>query len=154
MVSYGLKKELLNPRKRRIVNKLIRRGATNIHLIGDKFSFDYGGKHYEFEAVKEKHLGWVGQWGRGKSKKLYYDDDVPPRYVKPLLTHEGVESIGAKEYGLNPWVDAHYVATKVEDKAVKHLGINPDRYAWTIEKIYRIEMRKDKSKLAGKKVQQ
>jgi hypothetical protein len=145
-----------NMRQKKTIERLARTGVKNVKYDKDKsiISFTYDGKTLKYKVRMKKHLGWVGQWGRGRQNIVYYDDDVPHNYLIPLLVHEGVESYVSKKKKLDPMVDAHYVATRVEDKALKHMRINPQNYSWSIEKIYRIEMPKDKRKGGGKKVQQ
>jgi hypothetical protein len=148
-----LARRLLNPSKAQVVNRLIRKGVKDIIYTGEEISFTYGDVRLHYKVKQRKHLGWVGQWSR-KTNTLYYDNDVQPRDRVPLLIHEGIEAYAAKHKHLSPMVDAHYVATKVEDKVVKTLGLNPEEYAWRIEKVYRIEMPKDKRLGSRNKVQQ
>jgi hypothetical protein len=145
--------KFVNMRQKKTIENLARRHVKDVKFDGETISFLFDGKRLNYVAKSKKHCGWVGNWSR-RGDVIYYDDDVPRRYLIPLLVHEGVEAYVAKKKRLDPMVDAHYVASQVEDKALKTMRINPKHYSWQIERIYRVEMPKDKRKGGGKKVQQ
>jgi hypothetical protein len=141
-----LARRLLNPKKARVVNSLLRKDVKDIVYTGDTLEFTYDNHRLKYKVVKQRHVPWVGYWNHGKKNIIYYDDDVLPHDRLPLLIHEGVESYAAKRRHLDPTYDAHYVAGTVEERLIKRLGINADNYGSRIERIYRMEMPRHRPK--------
>jgi len=136
----------IKPDKRVLVKRLIAMNALDVKYTGKYLTFRYDHHNIRNRVVMRKHLGWVGHWSRG-TNTVYYDDDLvnQPKELLSVLVHESVEKYVHDKYGLSDNAEGHYVATMVEQKFARQIGVNWDDYNWRVEFIYRKEMRYHKT---------
>jgi formamidopyrimidine-DNA glycosylase len=134
--------------KRALVKRLIAMNALNVKYDGKYLTFRYDRHNIRNRVVMKKHLGWVGHWSRG-TNTVYYDDDLvkQPKELLSVLVHESVEKYVHDKYDLSDNAEGHYVATMIEQKFARQIGVNWNDYNWRVEFIYRKEMRQNKKPL-------
>lgn len=138
----------IKPDKRVLVKRLIKMNVLNVKYTGNYLTFRYDRHDIRNRVVMRKHLGWVGHWSRG-TNTVYYDDDLvkQPKELLSVLVHESVEKYVHDKYDLSDNAEGHYVATMVEQKFARQIGVNWDDYNWRVEFIYRKEMRHNKTQV-------
>lgn len=131
--------------KRKLVKRLIAMNVFDVKYDGKNLSFRYDKTNIRNRVVMRKHLGWVGHWSRG-TNTVYYDNDLvkQPKELLCVLIHESVEKYVHDKYGLSDDAEGHYVATMVEQKFARQIGVNWNDYNWRVEFIYRKEMKHNK----------
>ena len=67
-----------------------------------------------------------------------------PKELLCVLVHESVEKYVHDKYGLSDDAEGHFVATMVEQKFARQIGVNWSDYNWRVEFIYRKEMKHNK----------
>ena len=135
----------VNPEKKSLVKRLITMNALNVKYDGKNIEFRYDRHLIKNRVVMRKHLGWVGHWSRG-TNTVYYDNDLvkQPKELLCVLVHESVEKYVHDKYGLSDDAEGHFVATMVEQKFARQIGVNWNDYNWRVEFIYRKEMKHSK----------
>jgi len=135
----------IKPEKRPLVKRLITMSALDVKFDGKYITFRYDRHEIKNRVVMKKHLGWVGHWSRG-TNTIYYDDDLvkQPKELLSVLVHESIEKYVHDKYELSDSAEGHYVATMVEQKFARKIGVNWDDYNWRVEFIYRKEMKQNK----------
>jgi len=132
----------IKPEKRKEVKRLSAMNALDVKYDGKYITFRYDRHNIKNKVVMRKHLGWVGHWSRG-TNTIYYDNDLvkQPKELLSVLVHESVEKYVHDKYGLSDDAEGHYVATMVEQKFAREIGVNWNDYNWRVEFIYRKEMK-------------
>jgi len=139
----------IKPDKRPIVKRLISMNALDVTFNGKFITFRYDRHLIKNKVVMKKHLGWVGHWSR-ESNTIYYDNDLvnQPKELLSVLVHESIEKYVHDKYGLSDDAEGHYVATMVEQKFARQIGVNWNDYNWRVEFIYRKEMKQNRKPVA------
>lgn len=132
----------IKPDKRKMVKHLSSMSALNVKYDGKFITLRYDRHLIKNKTVIRKHLGWVGHWSRG-TNTIYYDNDLvkEPKELLSVLVHESIEKYVHDKYGLSDDAEGHYVATMVERKFARSIGINWEDFGWRVEFIYRKEMK-------------
>ena len=132
----------INPDKRKLVKHLSSMNALNVKYTGNYITLRYDRNEIKNKVVMKKHLGWVGHWSRG-TNTIYYDKELvkEPKELLSVLVHESIEKYVHDKYGLSDDAEGHYIATMVEQKFARDIGVNWDDYNWRVEFIYRKEMK-------------
>lgn len=135
----------IHPDKKKLVKKLITMNALNVKYDGKNLSLRYDRHDIKNRVVMKKHLGWVGHWSRG-TNTIYYDNDLVkhPKELLCVLVHESIEKYVHDHYGLSDDAEGHFVATMIEQKFARQIGVNWNDYNWRVEFIYRKEMKHNK----------
>lgn len=141
----------ISPDKRKVVQRLIKMNVLDVKFDGKIITFRFDRHQITNHVRQRKHLGWVGEWSRN-SDIIYYDDELV-KYPKELLcvpVHESIEKYLNQFYGLNENAEGHYVATIIEQKFAKNIGVNWHDYNWRIEFISKDEYKYYKGKKCTK----
>lgn len=135
----------IHPDKRKLVKHLSSMSALNVKYNGNYITLRYDRHEIKNRVIMKKHLGWVGHWSRG-TNTIYYDKELvkEPKELLSVLVHESIEKYVHDKYGLSDDAEGHYVATMVEQKFARNIGVNWDDYNWRVEFIYRKEMKYNK----------
>ena len=138
---------VIPPRHRRLVTRLVSEPLTKLALEGNYLSFKWDGRVHRSKVRSAKYVPMVGTWSPGsgavtESRKVVLEKD---RIL--LAVHETAEKYVNSRYDL-PWaVEAHYVATEGPEKqAARILRVNWSDYGWRVEFIWRKGLRNHSKK--------
>lgn len=98
--------------KKRLIEKLSKKHVTLFKYDGKYVSLKYDGRRLRCMAVK-KPVRDVGDWSRTKNI-VYYDRNLPPAGLLPILLHEVVEKHVTQKYNLDVDTEGHKIAQAVE----------------------------------------
>lgn len=141
--SVGNKKKYT--RENQVATRLSHMTPSNVHMQGNKISFDFDRHRLNYTLQGRGQVKDVGQWSRTRPV-LFYDRKLTnPQDVRLLAVHEGVEKYAAQQYHLDPQIAAHYVATNAEHRLANRTHRNWDDYSMRVEFVYRMnEMQRRK----------
>ena len=106
--------------KKKLIDDLSKKHPTSIRFNCHRISFNYDGRHISFSVVKAK-VKDVGRWSYTKPV-VFYDRNLKPKTVLPIVLHEAIEKYVAEKYGLKEDTDAHKVASAVEKEFIADKG--------------------------------
>lgn len=105
---------------------------------GSTIIVEYDGRKLKNKIEIMKHLGYVGAFHTKRNMVSCDDDLTDPKEQKTICVHETIEKYVSKKYGLDIDIEAHEVATAIERKFAKRIGVNwlgyNRRVAWIHDK--------------------
>ena len=137
---------LKQPHRARLIARLSHEPIRHVHMGAHEIDFDYDGEHIEDRVVVRPCVPMVGNWSR-TSNTVFIDRKVPQKERTAVAVHEAVEKYAAQAYGLDPFFDAHVVATGPEMRVAHSIGLNAANYDMEMEGIFRANLRRHKGRL-------
>ncbi len=102
--------------RKKLIDDLSRKHPTSIRFTKSRISFSYDGKRISFKVVRAR-VKDVGRWSYTKPV-VFYDKNLNPRSILPIVLHEAIEKYVAERYGLKEDTDAHKIASAVEKEFI------------------------------------
>jgi 8-oxo-dGTP pyrophosphatase MutT (NUDIX family) len=102
--------------RKKLVDELSRKHPTSIRCRGNKISLTYDGKRMTFRVIRTT-VKDVAEWSL-KKNIIYYDRNLNPASILPILIHEAVEKHVAQKYDMDEDKEAHKIASAVEKEFI------------------------------------
>ena len=101
-----------------LLGRLEEESIKNIKFGRGTISLEYDGKKIKNRIIVEKHQKFVGRWDEVLNV-VYIDDDLDDLGRKAVALHETIEKNVSQKYDLDPYEEAHDIATMKEREFVE-----------------------------------
>ncbi len=93
-----------------LLGRLEEEPVKNIKFKEGWIHLEYDGTKIKNYIVVEKHQKCIGRWDT-QLHAVYVDDDLDEMSRKAIAVHESIEKYVSQKYDLDPYKEAHDIAT-------------------------------------------
>jgi len=101
-----------------LLGRLEEEPISNVKFSKGWISLEYDEKKLKNQIVIERHQKFVGRWDKDINA-IYLDDDLEGIDMEAVAVHETIEKYVSQKYDLNPYKEAHDIATIKEREFIE-----------------------------------
>ena len=124
-----------------LLGRLEEEPIKNVRFTKGWISLEYDGKKLKNQIVIEKHQVFVGRWDLDINI-VYLDDDLEGIDMEAVAVHETIEKYVSQNYGLDPYEEAHEIATFKEKEFIEKNKGNWQSHQIIVGKIWKKESKR------------
>jgi len=121
-----------------LLGRLEEEPVKNVKFRRGWISLEYDGKKLKNQIVIEKHQKFVGRWDKDINA-VYLDDDLEGMDMEAVAVHETIEKYVSQKYDLDPYREAHDIATLKEREFIEKNKGNWHSHQLKVAHIWRKE---------------
>ena len=107
---------------KQLLGRLEEEPVKKVRFSRDWVFIEYDGKVIVNHIIVDKHERCVGRWDMILNV-VYVDDDLKGLDMEAVVVHEAIEKYVSQKYNLDPYEEAHEIATAKEREYLeKHKG--------------------------------
>jgi len=124
-----------------LIGRLEEESIKNVKFRRGWIFFEYDRKKLKNQIVIEKHQEFVGRWD-SDINVVYVDDDLVGIDMEAVAVHETIEKYVSQKYDLDPYREAHDIATLKEREFIEENKGNWQSHQLKVAHIWRKESKR------------